>query len=129
MGLSRFGAFDQASYRHYSQDLRVAYVGPRSGAALVRDMRESLRGPQRNTDNNSYARLREEFTQQDVERLMRLFNGALFSLPLGERGIELDDSDVWVKSLEAVLDGFKGERFEAPGLSIDLTSIEPPASK
>ena len=55
LGLSRFGAFDQASYRHYSQDLRVAYVGPRSGAALVRDMRESLRGPQRNTDNNSYA--------------------------------------------------------------------------
>ncbi|MDU7589982.1 MAG: hypothetical protein E7K47_21855, partial [Acidovorax sp.] len=36
LGLSRFGAFDQASYRHYSQDLRVAYVGPRSGAALVR---------------------------------------------------------------------------------------------
>ena len=39
LGLSRFGAFDQASYRHYSQDLRVAYVGPKSGAALVRDMR------------------------------------------------------------------------------------------
>jgi myosin heavy subunit len=58
---------------------------------------------------------------------MRLFNGALFSLPLGERGIELDDSDLWVKSLEAVLDGFKGERFEAPGLSIDLSHIEPPA--
>ena len=55
LGLSRFGAFDQASYRHYSRDLRVAYVGPRSGAALVRDMRESLRGPQRNTDNNNYA--------------------------------------------------------------------------
>ncbi len=78
-------------------------------------------------DNNSYARLREEFSQQDVDRLMRLFNGALFSLPLGERGIELDDSDLWVKSLEAVLDRFKGERFEAPGLSIDLTHIDPPA--
>ncbi|MNG97322.1 hypothetical protein D3C79_564320 [compost metagenome] len=58
---------------------------------------------------------------------MRLFNGALFSLPLGDRGIELDDSDLWVKSLEAVLDGFKGERFEAPGLAIDLTHIDPPA--
>ncbi|WP_350025527.1 Mks condensin complex protein MksF [Pseudomonas fulva] len=78
-------------------------------------------------DNNSYARLREEFSQQDVDRLMRLLNGALFSLPLGERGIELDDSDLWVKSLEAVLDRFKGERFEAPGLSIDLTHIDPPA--
>ncbi|MBA1198586.1 chromosome partitioning protein ParA [Pseudomonas plecoglossicida] len=78
-------------------------------------------------DNNSYARLREEFSQGDVDRLMRLFNGALFSLPLGERGIELDDSDLWVKSLEAVLDSFKGERFEAPGLSIDLSHIEPPA--
>ncbi|HCL52108.1 MAG TPA: chromosome partitioning protein ParA [Pseudomonas sp.] len=78
-------------------------------------------------DNNSYARLREEFSQQDVDRLMRLFNGALFSLPLGERGIELDDRDLWVKSLEAVLDRFKGERFEAPGLSIDLTHIDPPA--
>ena len=78
-------------------------------------------------DNNSYARLREEFSQGDVDRLMRLFNGALFSLPLGERGIELDDSDLWVKSLEAVLDSFKGERFEVPGLSIDLAHIEPPA--
>ncbi len=58
---------------------------------------------------------------------MRLFNGALFSLPLGDRGIELDDSDVWVKTLEAVLDSFKGERFEAPGLSIDLSHIDPPA--
>ncbi|WP_411563809.1 Mks condensin complex protein MksF [Pseudomonas shirazensis] len=78
-------------------------------------------------DNNSYARLREEFSQGDVDRLMRLFNGALFSLPLGERGIELDDSDLWIKSLEAVLDSFKGERFEVPGLSIDLSHIEPPA--
>jgi hypothetical protein len=56
VGLSRFGAFDQASFRHYVSELRVAYVGPRSGAALVRDMRESLRGPQRNTDRNSYAK-------------------------------------------------------------------------
>ena len=55
IGLSRFGAFDQASFRHYVPALRVAYVGPRSGAAQVRDMRESLRGPQRNTDRNSYA--------------------------------------------------------------------------
>lgn len=43
--------------------------------------------------------MREEL-QQDVERLMRLFNSALFSLPLGEHGIALDDSDAWVKSLE-----------------------------
>ncbi len=55
VGLSRFGAFDQASFRHYVPVLRVAYVGPRSGAAQVRDLRESLRGPQRNTDRNSYA--------------------------------------------------------------------------
>jgi hypothetical protein len=78
-------------------------------------------------DNNSYARLREEFTQQEVERLMRLFNGALFSLPLGDKGIQLDDGDAWVKSLGQVLDGFKGELFSAPGLSIDLSHIEPPA--
>ena len=78
-------------------------------------------------DNNSYARLREEFTQQEVERLMRLFNGALFSLPLGDKGIQLEDGDAWVKSLGQVLDGFKGEQFSAPGLSIDLSHIEPPA--
>lgn len=41
---------------------------------------------------------------------MRLFNGALFSLPLGENGVNLDDGDVWVKSVEAILDHFKGER-------------------
>ena len=96
----------------------------------VRDLEKRLRQVKQqldHADNNSYARLREEFSQQDVDRLMRLFNGALFSLPLGERGIELDDSDLWVKSLEAVLEGFKGERFEAPGLSIDLTHIDPPA--
>ncbi|WP_337040888.1 chromosome partitioning protein ParA, partial [Pseudomonas juntendi] len=96
----------------------------------VRDLEKRLKQVKQqldHADNNSYARLREEFSQQDVDRLMRLFNGALFSLPLGERGIELDDSDLWVKSLEAVLDGFKGERFEAPGLAIDLTNIDPPA--
>ena len=78
-------------------------------------------------DNNSYSRLREEFSQADVDRLMRLFNGQLFSLPLGEKGIQLDDGDVWVKSLEAILDSFKGERFQVPGLDIDLSNIEPPA--
>ena len=55
IGLSRFGAFDRASFRHYVRSLRVAYVGPRSGAAQVRDIRESLRGQQRNTDRNTYA--------------------------------------------------------------------------
>uniref|UniRef100_UPI0028AAFE04 chromosome partitioning protein ParA n=2 Tax=Pseudomonas TaxID=286 RepID=UPI0028AAFE04 len=96
----------------------------------VRDLEKRLKQVKQqldHADNNSYARLREEFSQQDVDRLMRLFNGALFSLPLGERGIELDDSDLWVKSLEAVLDGFKGERFEAPGISIDISHIDPPA--
>ncbi|UFH48707.1 Mks condensin complex protein MksF [Pseudomonas sp. KNUC1026] len=88
---------------------------------------KSVKQQLEHADNNSYARLREEFSQQDVERLMRLFNGALFSLPLGEDGIALDDSDAWVKSIEAVLDRFKGERFEMPGLSIDLSHIEPPA--
>ncbi|CAD0261337.1 chromosome partitioning protein ParA [Pseudomonas veronii] len=78
-------------------------------------------------DNNSYAKLREEFSQQDVERLMRLFNSSLFSLPLGEHGITLDEDGQWVKSLELILDGFKGERFEVPGLSIDISHIEPPA--
>ena len=96
----------------------------------VRDLEKRVKTVKQqldHADNNSYARLREEFSQQDVDRLMRLFNGALFSLPLGERGIELDDSDLWVTSLQAVLDSFKGERFEAPGLSIDLSHIEPPA--
>ena len=96
----------------------------------MRDLEKRLKQVKQqldHADNNSYARLREEFSQQDVDRLMRLFNGALFSLPLGDRGIELDDSDVWVKTLEAVLDSFKGERFEAPGLSIDLSHIDPPA--
>ncbi len=78
-------------------------------------------------DNNSYSRLREEFSQADVDRLMRLFNGQLFSLPLGDKGIQVADGDAWVKSLEAILDGFKGEHFEVPGLSIDLSHIEPPA--
>lgn len=77
-------------------------------------------------DNNSYARLREEFSQQDVVRLMRVFNGALFSLPLGEGGIALE-GETWVRTLEALLDRFEGERFEVPGMSIDLSGIEPPA--
>ncbi|OLQ27702.1 chromosome partitioning protein ParA, partial [Pseudomonas aeruginosa] len=96
----------------------------------LRDLEKRLKNVRQqleHADNNSYARLREEFSQQDVERLMRLFNGALFSLPLGENGVNLDDGDVWVKSVEAILDHFKGEHFEAPGLSIDLSHIEPPA--
>ena len=78
-------------------------------------------------DNNSYARLREEFSQADVDRLMRLFNSQLFSLPLGEKGLQLDDSGAWVKAVEHILHGFKGEHFELSGLSIDLSHIEPPA--
>lgn len=96
----------------------------------VRDLEsrlKSVRQQLEHADNNSYARLREEFSQQDVERLMRLFNGALFSLPLGANGIELEDGEQWVKSLQALLAGFKGERFVAPGLAIDLSHIDPPA--
>jgi hypothetical protein len=96
----------------------------------VRDLEKRLKSVKQqldHADNNSYARLREEFSQQDVERLMRLFNSALFSLPLGEHGITLDDDGEWVKSVELILDGFKGERFEVPGLSIDISHIEPPA--
>ena len=94
----------------------------------VRDLEKRLKSIAQqldHADNNSYARLREEFSQQDVDRLMRLFNGVLFSLPLGEQGVRLDDTQ-WMKTLTTVLDGFNGDRFEAPGLSIDLSSIEPP---
>ncbi len=94
----------------------------------LRDLEKRLKSVRQqldHADNNSYARLREEFSQQDVDRLMRLFNGQLFSLPLGEKGIEAQGDD-WVKAVEAVLDRFKGERFEVPGLSIDLSHVEPP---
>ncbi|PHX43757.1 chromosome partitioning protein ParA, partial [Pseudomonas sp. NZIPFR-PS2] len=96
----------------------------------LRDLEKRLKSVKQqldHADNNSYAKLREEFSQQDVERLMRLFNSSLFSLPLGEHGITLDEDGQWVKSLEQILDGFKGERFEVPGLSIDISHIEPPA--
>jgi hypothetical protein len=99
-------------------------------AARVRELESRLRAVQQqldHADNNSYARLREAFCAQDVERLMRVFNGALFSLPLGERGISLAAGDAWVKSLETVLGHIQGDRFEVPGLSIDLSTIEPPA--
>ncbi|EPN05177.1 hypothetical protein A259_22719, partial [Pseudomonas syringae pv. actinidiae ICMP 19070] len=96
----------------------------------LRDLEKRLKSVKQqldHADNNSYARLREEFSQPDVERLMRLFSSALFSLPLGEQGIALDDGDAWVKSLETILDGFKGDQFVVPGLTINLSSIEPPA--
>lgn len=87
---------------------------------------KSVRQQIEHADNNSYARLREEFSQPDVDRLMRLFNGQLFSLPLGEKGIHTEGDD-WVKAVEAVLERFKGDTFSVPGLSIDLAHIEPPA--
>lgn len=77
-------------------------------------------------DNNSYSRLREEFSQSEVERLMRLFNGALFSLPLSDKGIVLE-GDQWIERIEQLLKLFSGEHFTLPGLRIDLSSIEPPA--
>lgn len=55
---------------------------------------------------------------------MCLFNGVLFSLLFGENGVNLDDGDVWVKSVEVIFDYFKGEYFEVFGLSIDLLYIE-----
>jgi len=87
---------------------------------------KSIRQQLEHADNNSYARLREEFSQQDVDRLMRLFNGALFSLPVGPHGLVLQDGNAWVDAVQTVLDRFKGERFELPGMSIDLSTIEPP---
>ncbi len=95
----------------------------------LRDLERRLKSVKQqldHADNNSYARLCEEFSQGDVERLMRLFNGALFSLPLGEDGIALDDGQAWVSSLQTLLDRFKGDQFQVPGLSINLSSIEPP---
>ncbi len=95
----------------------------------VRELEKRLKSVKQqleHADNNSYSRLREEFSQQDVDRLMRLFNGQLFSLPLGDKGIQAEGED-WVKAVEAVLDRFSGNRFEVPGLSIDLSHIEPPA--
>ncbi|UVE17017.1 Mks condensin complex protein MksF [Pseudomonas sp. LS44] len=95
----------------------------------LRDLEKRLKSVKQqleHADNNSYARLREEFSQADVDRLMRLFNGALFSLPLGEKGIQTE-GDAWIKAVENVLDHFKGNQFEVPGLSIDLSHIEPPA--
>ena len=87
---------------------------------------KSIRQQLEHADNNSYARLREEFSQQDVDRLTRLFNGALFSLPTGPGGLALSEDKDWVNAVQTVLDRFKGERFELPGLSIDLSTIEPP---
>ncbi|MBD8828793.1 Mks condensin complex protein MksF [Pseudomonas sp. CFBP 13602] len=87
---------------------------------------KSIRQQLEHADNNSYARLREEFSQQDVDRLMRLFNGALFSLPVGPHGLVLQDGNAWVDAVQTVLDRFKGDRFELPGMSIDLSTIEPP---
>jgi hypothetical protein len=49
---------------------------------------------------------------------MRLFNGQLFSLPLGDKGIQAE-GDAWVKSLEAILDGFRAST-SVPGLIIGL---------
>ena len=95
----------------------------------LRDLEKRLKSVKQqldHADNNSYSRLREEFSQQDVDRLMRLFNGQLFSLPLGEKGIQTEGED-WVKAVEAVLDRFTGNTFEVPGLSLDLSNIEPPA--
>lgn len=95
----------------------------------LRDLEKRLKSVKQqldHADNNSYSRLREEFSQADVDRLMRLFNGQLFSLPLGEKGIQAE-GDEWVKAVEAVLDRFKGDTFTVQGLSIDLSHIEPPA--
>lgn len=95
----------------------------------LRDLQQRLKAVRQqldHADNNSYARLREEFSQADVDRLMRLFNGQLFSLPVGEKGIQTE-GEAWIPTLEAILTHFKGEHFQAPGLTIDLSSIEPPA--
>ena len=84
----------------------------------LRDLEKRLKSVKQqldHADNNSYARLREEFSQQDVERLMRLFNSALFSLPLGEHGITLDENGDWVKSVELILDGFQRRALRSAG--------------
>ena len=95
----------------------------------VRELEQRLKGIRQqldHADNNSYARLREELSQADVDRLMRLFNGQLFSLPLGPKGVELAEDGSWVKTFEGILARFQGDHLELPGLSLDLSGIEPP---
>ena len=81
----------------------------------VRELEQRLKAIRQqldHADNNSYARLREEFSQADVDRLMRLFNGQLFSLPLGPKGVELSEDGNWVKTFESILARFQGDRLE-----------------
>ena len=94
----------------------------------LRDLEKRLKSVRQqldHADNNSYSRLREEFSQADVDRLMRLFNGQLFSLPLGEKASAPRATTgsrpwkrCWIVSRATP---------SVPGLSIDLSHIEPPA--
>ncbi len=60
---------------------------------------------------------------------MRLFNSALLSLPLGRARHRPDEERRLGKIRGADSMTFKGERFDVPGLSIDLSHIQPPRRK
>lgn len=61
---------------------------PEVGEAATRSRRQQLRPSARRV-----------LAARRRARLMRLFNSALFSLPLGEHGITLDEDGQWVRRL------------------------------
>lgn len=56
IGLERFGAFDQASFRTYVPEVRIALIGPSSGRQRVRELLGGLNSTYQPQERKEYAR-------------------------------------------------------------------------
>lgn len=56
VGLQKYGAFDQASFKTFVPELRVALVGPQSGWTPVRQLMAGLKSAHQPRERNAYVR-------------------------------------------------------------------------
>ncbi|MDO8805872.1 MAG: hypothetical protein Q7R35_15745 [Elusimicrobiota bacterium] len=84
---------------------------------------EKARERLKNSVNNAASRLKERFGAEKSEAVFKIFNPELLGLPLSKDGITVMDEAEALKELNRLHDNFKGARFNAAGLSVNLAAL------
>lgn len=84
---------------------------------------EKARERLKNSVNNAASRLKERFGAEKSEAVFKIFNSELLGLPLSKDGITVKDEAEALKELNRLHDNFKGGRFNAAGLSVNLAAL------
>jgi hypothetical protein len=78
-----------------------------------------------NLGNNVYSRLRDDFSQQDIQQLARMLNYDLLSLPVGKKtgSFQIDNATAMLTEIRVLLSRLDGNQFQGSGYRIDLSPL------